>query len=188
MNSLVLFLNRFSNGKTLVGLLLLYALFPVVLFKNAGEKINALAGKEIGPIDLTFGFNPQRTLQMVEDYGEAARAYYKQVELSVDIAYPVVYALMFAVMLTLIYRRLLGRPVVYLNMLPFVAMLFDFLENITIVSMLTHYPEQSRAMANLCEIFKLIKFLLFGLILFLIIYGLIKLLLQSRVDPLKKTV
>ena len=157
MNSLVIFLNRFSNWKTLVGLILLYAIFPAVLFKNAAEKINALAGKEIGPIDLTFGFSPHRTLQMVEAYGDAARAYYKQVELTVDIAYPIVYALMFAVMLTLIYRRLLGRPVVYLNMLPFVAMLFDFLENITIVSMLSHYPEQSMAMATLCELFKLIK-------------------------------
>lgn len=181
MNSLVLFLNRFSNWKTLVGLLLLYAIFPTVLFKNAAEKINALAAKEIGPIDLTFGFNPQRTLQMVEDYGDAARTYYKQVELTVDIAYPVVYALMFAVMLTLIYRRLIGRPVIYLNMLPFVVMLFDFLENITIVSMLTHYPEQSMTMATLCELFKLIKFLLLGLVIFLIVYGLIKLLFQKRV-------
>ena len=181
MNSLVIFLNRFSNWKTLVGLILLYAIFPAVLFKNAAQKINALAGKEIGPIDLTFGFSPHRTLQMVEAYGDAARAYYKQVELTVDIAYPIVYALMFAVMLTLIYRRLLGRPVVYLNMLPFVAMLFDFLENITIVSMLSHYPEQSMAMATLCELFKLIKFLLFGLIIFLNVYGLIKLLLQKRV-------
>ena len=180
MSSVSLFLNRFSNWKTLVGLLLLYTLFPAVLFKNAEKKINELAGKEIGPIDLTFGFNPQRTLQMVEDYGEAGRAYYKQAELTLDLFYPMVYALLLAVILTLIYRKLINGPVRYLNVLPFVAMIFDYLENYTIVSMLTHYPEQSIAMATLCELFKLIKFLLFGLILFLIFYGLIKLLLRRR--------
>lgn len=180
MNSLILFLNRFSNWKTLVGLLILYLLFPLILFKNAEDKINALAGKEIGPIDLTFGFNPSRTLQMVEDYGDAAREYYASVELSVDIAYPIVYALLLAVILTLIYRKLIRGPVRYLNLLPFLIMFFDYLENITIVSMLKHYPEQSMTMATLCELVKLIKWLLFGVVFFLIIYGLIKILFQKR--------
>src|SRR5687767_5612674 len=180
MNSWTLLLNRYSNWKTLLGLVLLYLLFPLVLFKNAAEKINALAGKEIGPVDLTFGFNPQRTLQMIEDYGDAARAYYARVELSIDLAYPIVYAFLFAVILTLIYRRLLGRPVMYLNLIPFAAMIFDYLENYTIVSMLRHYPEQSRAMAIFCELFKLMKWLTFGLIIFLVFYGLAMLLFRQR--------
>lgn len=175
MNKLILFLNRFSNWKTLVGLLILYAIFPLILLKNAEEKINQLAGKEIGPIDLTFGFSPARTLQMVEDYGDAGRNYYAQIELTVDLIYPIVYALLFAVILTLIYSRLIGGPVRYLNLLPFIAMFFDYLENITIVSMLKSYPEQSVAMATLCELFKLFKWLIFALIFFLIVYGLIKL-------------
>jgi hypothetical protein len=183
MSKFPAFLNYISNWKTLVGLILLYLLFPVVLFKNAEEKINAFAGKEIGPIDLTFGFNPQRTLQMIEAYGDAGREYYASVETSIDLAYPVIYALLFAVMLTMIYRRLLGRQVRHLNMLPFVAMFFDFMENLAIVSMLRHYPEQSLTMATLCEIFKLCKWVTFLVILFLLIYGLVKLLFMKKPDP-----
>lgn len=183
MNAMILFLNRYSNWKTLVGLLTLYLLFPLVLLNNAEEKIKRLAGKEIGPIDLTFGFNPQRTLQMVEDYGDAARKYYSTVELSLDIAFGVVYALLFAVILTMIYRRLINGPVNYINLLPFGVMFFDFLENITIVSMLTHYPEQSESMATLCELFKLIKWMMFGFIVALIIFGLIKLMLLKSAKP-----
>jgi hypothetical protein len=173
------FLNRISNWKTLIGLILLYMIFPLVLFKNAETKLNALAGKVIGPIDLTFGYNPKRTLQMVEEYGEAGRAYYQQVEMSIDIIYPVIYAFLFAVLITIIYRRLINGPVRHLNMLPFVAMTFDFLENFAIISLLKHYPEQSMLMANLVEIFKLLKWLMFGIIIFLVIYGLIKLLLRK---------
>lgn len=179
MSSLATFLNRISNWKTLVGLILLYILFPAVLFKNAAEKINAFAGKEIGPVDLTFGFNPGRTLQMVADYGDAGRAYYKQVILIVDSAFPIVYALIFAVLITLIYRKLLMGPVRYLNLVPFIAMVFDFLENFAIVSLLNHYPEQSVFMASLCEVFKLLKWLFFALALFLIVFGLIKLLFRK---------
>lgn len=179
MSKFPAFLNRISNWKTFIGLLLLYMLFPAVLFKNAEEKINALAGKELGPIDLTIGYDPQRTLRMVEEYGEEARKYYASVETSIDLAYPVVYALLFAVLLTMIYRRLLGRQVMHINMLPFVAMFFDFLENLTIVSMLRHYPEQSILMANLCEIFKLAKWIIFGIIIFLILYGLIRMIFRK---------
>ena len=172
------FLNRISNWKTLVGLILLHILFPAVLFRNAEEKINALAGKKLGPIDLTFGFNPNRTLQMVEDYGDAGRAYYKQVIMIVDSAYPIVYALLFAVIITLIYRKLLHAPVYYLNLVPFFVMIFDFLENFAIISLLRHYPEQSLFIATLCEVFKLLKWLFFGLVLFLVLYGLIKLIFK----------
>ena len=179
---MILFLNRYSNWKTLVGLLILYLLFPLVLLNNAEEKINRLAGKEIGPIDLTFGFDPQRTLQMVEDYGDAARKYYASVELSLDIAFPVVYSLLLAVIMTMLFRRLIRGPVNYINLLPFAVMFFDFLENITIISMLTHYPEQSESMATLCELFKLIKWMMFGLVVALIIFGLIKLLLLKTTE------
>ena len=179
MSKFTNFINRISNWKTLVGLILLYILFPAVLFRNAEEEINALAGKDVGIIDLTFGFNPQRTLQMVEDYGETGRHYYAMAVLTIDSIFPVAYAFLFAVMITLIYRQLIGGPVRYLNLLPFVAMGFDFLENIAIVSMLKHYPEQSVTIATLCEIFKLFKWIVFGLFIFLVIYGLIKLLLKS---------
>jgi len=175
---MTVFLNRISNWKTLLGLIFLEILFPAVLFKHAEEKINSLAGKEIGPIDLTFGFNPGRTLQMVADYGEAGRAYYKQAELIIDTAYPIVYSLLFAVIITLIYRSLLKGPVHYLNLVPFMALVFDYLENFAVISLLTHYPEQSVFMASLCELFKLLKWLFFGLVLFLILFGLFKLVFR----------
>lgn len=180
MSSFTYFLNRIANGKTLVGLILLYAIFPAVLFKNAEEKLNALAGREIGPIDLTFGFNPQRTLQMVADYGDAGRGYYRQLEMTIDLAYPLVYAFLFSVLITLIYRRLNSAPVRHLNMVPFFAMAFDFLENFVIIQLLTHYPEQSVLMATLCEIFKLLKWLMLGLIIFLVVAGLLKLLFRRK--------
>ena len=58
----------------------IYISFPAYFLKDAETRINILAGKTLGPIDLTMGFTPERTLQMVAEYGDEARAYYATVE------------------------------------------------------------------------------------------------------------
>jgi hypothetical protein len=165
------FLDRISNVRVLIGLLLLYFLFSSILLSNAEKKINALAGKEVGVIDLTIGYDPAQTLQMVEDYGDAARLYYIKTELLLDTPYPLIYTLLFAVIITMMYRSLLGRPVRYLNFIPFAALLFDYAEIICVLSLLGNYPEQSMTMAILCEIFKLLKFGFFVIVFLLILTG-----------------
>jgi hypothetical protein len=94
MRSFTSFLDRIANWKTLLFLLVLYVSFPAYWLKNAEATMNRLAGKTIGPIDLTFGFNPTRTLAMVADYGPAGRAYYTSVELTTDLIYPIVYSML----------------------------------------------------------------------------------------------
>jgi hypothetical protein len=185
MKTLSKFLDRIANGKLLILLFLIYAIFPAYFLKNAEEKINQLAGKKIGVIDLTVGFNPQKTLQMVADYGDEAREYYAQTEMTTDVIYPIVYAFLFGVILTLLYRNKVYKPFSWINLLPFVALIFDYLENICIVSLLQNYPSQSLNAATFCEVFKMLKWLSFGISVVLILYGLIRLLLTKTHKPLE---
>ena len=159
MTTLITFLNRVANWKTLVFLLVVYLSFPAYWLKNAEATINQLAGKPVGVIDLTFGFDPARTLRMVADYGPAARACYAQTELTVDVAYPLVYSLLFAVILTLLFRDRPYKPFRWVTLLPVTTLLFDYLENAAIVGLLTGYPAQSPTLAMLCEVAKLLKWL-----------------------------
>ena len=170
MTTLTHFLNRIANWKTLLLLLALYVSFPAYWLKNAEATINQLAGKPVGPIDLTFGIDPARTLAMVTDYGPAARAYYARIELTVDLIYPVVYSLLLAVLLTMVFRH---KPNHLFILLPLSALLFDYLENAAIVTLLTTYPTQSMGVAVFCEGVKLAKWFSFGGSIALIGYGLI---------------
>jgi len=179
MNSLICTLDRFANWKSFLLLLALYVSFPAYWLKNAEATINRLAGKTIGPVDLTMGFDPARTLGMIADYGPAARTYYTRVELTVDVVYPLVYALFLAVILTLLFRGKAYKPFGWVTLLPFVSQLFDYLENGTIVGLLTSYPRQSYAWAVLCEVFKLAKWLTFGLVIGMTVYGLVRLLINA---------
>lgn len=177
MKTLSSLLNRIANWKTLLLFLVAYMLFPGYIFKNAEQKINELAGSPIGIIDLTFGFKPQETLKMVDAYGDAGRAYYASVEMTADVAYPLVYAFFFGILLSLLYRKTSYARV---NLLPFLAMLFDYAENVNIVTLLKTFPQQSMAVASLCEVFKLLKWVTFGIIILLVLYGAMLLVLNRN--------
>ncbi len=180
MNYFVRTLDRFANWKILLLLLAVYVSFPAYWLKNAEATINQLAGKTIGPVDLTIGFDPARTLGMIADYGPVARSYYTRVELTIDLIYPLVYSFLFAVVLTLLFRGRAYKLFRWVTLLPFVSLLFDYLENATIVGLLSSYPSQSYPLVVLCEIFKLVKWLSFGLVVGLIVYGrLIRLLINA---------
>lgn len=181
MTTLANFLNRIANWKTVLFLLALYVSFPAYWLTNAEATINQLAGKDIGPIDLTVGFNPARTLTMVADYGPAARAFYARTELTTDLAYPLVYSLLLAVLLTRLFRHKPNRNFIFY---PSLTLLFDYLENAAIVTLLTTYPAQSMGVAVLCEVFKLAKWLSFGVALGLILYG-VALTVSGRLRPIK---
>lgn len=170
MKSLSNFLNYVASPKSLVFFIVLYITFPVYFLANAEKNIYALAGKEIGIIDLTFGFNPQKTLDMVAEYGEAARHYYAQVQMTVDVAYPITYAFLFGIILSLLFRK---KAYAWVNVLPFLTLLFDFIENSQIVLLLYNFPQQSYPIAVCCEIFKLLKWLSVGSFILLILYGLV---------------
>ncbi|WP_428657862.1 hypothetical protein [Runella sp.] len=174
MKKLSTFFYRISNWKILLLLVVLYMMFPGYFLKNAETQINLLSGKTLGPIDLTMGFTPTRTLQMVEQYGQSARDYYATVEMTIDVIYPIVYSCLFAVALSLLYYRKSYRPFALVNIFPFISLVFDYLENITIVTMLKNFPEQSMTVASLCEIFKMIKWGSFVITVLFIVYGLLK--------------
>ena len=179
MKTLSLFLDRIANWKILLVNLAIYMVFNAVLLKNAENKVNELAQKTIGVIDLTFGFNPQKTLDMVANYGDEARAYYASVEMTTDVIYPIVYSFLFGIILTLLFRNKAYKPFPFVNLLPFLALIFDFAENTTIVILLKTFPNSSEMVATLCEIFKMCKWLSFGVAVGYILYGLVMLLVKK---------
>ncbi|HMW38041.1 MAG: hypothetical protein K1X68_09420 [Saprospiraceae bacterium] len=174
INKFSSFIERLANWKFFTFFILFYLFFAGYVLKNAEDKINTLAGKKIGVIDLTFGFDPGRTLSMVAEYGDPARAYYAMVEMTADVAYPIIYAFLFGIILSFLYRR---KQFSRINVLPFITMLFDYAENVNVVSLLYSFPGQSNAVAILLESFKLLKWSSLGICVVFILVGLLNALL-----------
>jgi hypothetical protein len=75
LNKIVNCFNRFSNWKTLVLFFGLYVFFNAYVLPKSESKINSLSKKEAGVVDLTFGYNPERTIEMISDYSAEAKDY-----------------------------------------------------------------------------------------------------------------
>lgn len=178
MTIFVSFLERISSYKSLAVFALIYLAFPLYFFKIAETRINELSGKPAPVIDLTMGYNPVRTVAMLHDYSPAARAYYVTVESTKDVIYPLVYAFLFAIILVLLYRKNRFGISPRVVLLPFVMQLFDYIENFYIVRLLKEFPMINYTNVTLCEIAKLTKWSIFFVVLFLILNGIVRNLVQ----------
>ncbi|GAB3987544.1 hypothetical protein GCM10028807_08030 [Spirosoma daeguense] len=172
--TLSIFFNRIASWKTLLLAIALYVVFPAYILKNLEIRMNAAAGKSIGPIDLLMGYDPGRVNEMVAAYGSEGRAIYALGEMTADVIYPIVYTTLFCIILSLLFRNRSYAPFSRINVLPVFVLIVDFLENACIVYLLKSYPESSEQVAVLCSVFTNLKWALFFGVVGLIIYGLLR--------------
>lgn len=181
MKMLSIFFYRHASWRTLGLAFVAYVLFPALLLPRAEQAIYHAAGKEVGIIDLGIGFDRAKMQQQVANYGETGRVLYRRTELTLDIIYPLAYATFFSIVLSLLMRGLSPDDKLRgANVLPFVVVGFDYLENICIVTMLSAYPDWNETTAQLCALFRLLKWILFALMGLLILFLLGRRLLQRR--------
>ena len=178
--SLSAFFYRIASWKTLLIAIPFYMSFPGYFFKTIEAKLNAYAGKVIGPIDLLiFNVDIDKILDMVAAYGPEGRPYYAFGELTADLVYPIVYTFLLCVILSMLFRDKPYSPFYLVNVVPFAALLSDYLENTCIVTLLNTFPDTSRTVATLCMVFSNLKWAGFLLSLGLILYGLLRLLINQ---------
>jgi hypothetical protein len=129
---------------------------------------------QIQPLDLMMFATPDKTFAMIERYGESGRAFYRNVELTADIAYPIIYLFAFGLLISWLFKRgtAPNSNLRKWNVAPVGAFVFDLLENATIVTLLSIFPSQPMILGWLLFIFTAIKWLFAGVSIVLILLGL----------------
>jgi hypothetical protein len=129
----------------------------------------------VQPLDLMVFTSPAKIFGMIETYGEYGRPLYRNVELTVDIVYPIVYLFFFGLLLSWLFERGFSSSssIRKWNILPLGAWFFDLLENTTIVILLSIFPSQPTGLAWLLILFTHIKWLFAGASIVLILVGLV---------------
>ena len=76
------------------------------------------------------------------------RPFYRNVELTVDIVYPLVYLFFFGLLISWLFQRGYpsNSPMRKFNVMPLGAWFFDLIENISIVILLSVFPSQPIAL------------------------------------------
>ncbi|MBE0671238.1 MAG: hypothetical protein IH588_11665 [Anaerolineales bacterium] len=129
----------------------------------------------VQPLDLMIGATPEKIFGMIERYGEYGRPFYRNVELSVDIIYPIVYLFAFGLLISWLFQRGFSpdSKMMKLNVMPLGAWFFDLLENINIVTMLSMYPAKPVALAWLLMALTTVKWAFAGASIALMLVGLV---------------
>lgn len=156
---LSLFLNRISSLRNLAILFVLTLVFTLGVF----PWLDAVTlGDNAEILDMRFSYTPEEAYTEIGRYGETGRAATILVTLIADSLFPFAYAFMLAITLTLTFQRafpgdsLLQR----LHLFPLGALVFDFLENFTIVALLLLYPREHYGLARLATAFTSTKWIL----------------------------
>jgi len=148
----------------IVLLVIIEILFGVFLPKGDNAQMIDISGVSTG----------KAVYEIIEKYDDSIRQGYIIGALTLDLIFPIVYTLLFAFLLFLFW----GKS--KLAILPLLQMIFDYLENGSVVIMLSAWPTRLEWLASTTVIFSMIKWALAGITSVLIIVGGIRFLIKRR--------
>ena len=137
--------------------------------------LQAAPGGTIVSLDAQFFYTPEEAFSTVGSYGDAS-GFWIRIYLTWDIVNPILYTLAFSLLISGLFQRSFkpGSKLQKWNVLPVGAGLFDLLENICIVTLLTVYPAQPAVVAWLSTVSTMSKMSFLGMSTLLILVGLVK--------------
>ena len=125
-----------------------------------GQAANTeIRGEEIGTPDLALYYSPSELYHMANKFGELGRTDYIKARFTFDLIWPLVYT--FTLVTTISW--LLSRAVTltskwrHANLLPFIVLILDYLENISTSLVMFRYPARADLIASLAPFFTFFK-------------------------------
>ena len=142
-------LRFFFPAMVVYTLILLYTI-PQVEQYSAGMKLFDLSPS---------GYSYQYTIELLSTLGSAGRATYLYRQLPLDFVYPGLFAVSFCLLLSWLFAKSLraDSKMFYLCLVPLFAGLFDYLENICIILMLTSFPDVPELLVASASAFTITK-------------------------------
>ena len=134
---------RWLNGMVVAGLSIFVLALSFLMVPYSGV-IEERGGKDLTCLQIPF--TQSRAAVVINSFDDEARAAARSLHLPGDLIFPVGYALLFSGLIGLIVRQQEGRWLrvgLLVLFFPFVAMIFDWIENFFILRMLAITAEQS---------------------------------------------
>lgn len=153
------FLGRYSTGRNVILLIIItqiiYFLMLLYTIPNVMGYANGMKILDLMPT----GYSADYAKNLFDELGIAGRDYYLFRQLPLDMIYPFLYALTYSLLLTYLFKKSFNPEsiLLFLNIIPLLGGFFDYLENIGIIIMLADYPDFSVLLANMTNLFSLLK-------------------------------
>jgi len=180
-------IKRNINGKKILLLFILTNVIYAIMLSITIPKVMSFAdGMKLLDM-MPTGYNSEYVNSLLSALGATGRNAYLFNQLPVDMIYPFLFGITYCLLLAYIFNKLqkLDSFLFYLCFIPLFSGLFDYCENIGIITMLKNYPDNSNLLTQTTNVFSVLKssfttiyFII--LTISLIVYG-IKVIISKRV-------
>jgi len=178
MNLIDKILEKNTSGKKVLSLFILtnvvYLFMLIVTIPKTMGFSNGMKLLDMIPT----GYNQDYVNKLFKTLGENGREIYLTNQIPVDMIYPLLFGLTYSLLLAYFLKKLnkLKSSFKYLCLLPIIAGIADYMENIGIITMLNNYPDLTETIVNTTNIFSVIKststsIFFIALIIILMIFG-----------------
>ena len=153
---------RVSSGWVALIAVLVFILFTALVLPAQSQ--SASVSEEIGSPDLSIYYSSSDLYRMAEIYGESGRGAYIRARFTFDLIWPLVYTFFLVTSISWIYQKLFPAtsPWRMINLLPFLGMIGDYLENISTSIVMWRFPLITPMIDWLAGMFTALKWLLIG--------------------------
>jgi hypothetical protein len=166
---------RLNHGWVAILATLIFILFMALVLPSQAAEAEEISG-DAGSPDTSFWYSPDDLYRFAESYGEEGRAAYVRARWTFDLIYPLVYAffLITTVSWTFAYVYPATSRWRSTNLIPFLGMVFDYLENSATSLVMARYPQSTQLVAYLAPILTLVKWFFVTGSFLLLFFGIIK--------------
>ena len=148
-------LKKYGKGEKVLLLFLItnlvYAFMILITIPKVMKYANGMNLFDMMPT----GYSIQYTKTLLETLGIQGRKTYLYSQIPVDMIYPLLFGITYCLLVVYLLNKikLIEKPIIYLSLLPIFAGLFDYLENIGIITMLNSYPDFSSLTSEITNVF-----------------------------------
>jgi hypothetical protein len=174
-----------SSLRNVLLLVFIHVAASVVIFNFGFIPAISQLSQDFDILDNTFNYTPEHVYRVFSIYGEEGRGLYLSYLLLLDFIYPILFAFTNSILLAYLFERLIPR-VRYLYLTPFIALLFDYLENIGILTLLLNYPTQLFVIAGITSAITVLKLILVNILFIITLIALAGVLIKALYHRLRK--
>ncbi len=170
MNKISTALHKFSTGWITLAAVLIFLVFAATILPHQAQLAAEASGGAPSP-DTSFTYSVDKLYDMAQVYGPSGRQAYIHARWTFDLVFPIVYTALLVTTLSRLSRRHFPAKSRWqsANLLPLVAMVFDYLENSATSLVMARYPTKTPVVDFLAPVFTLVKWIFvyasFGLLL-----------------------
>lgn len=147
-----------SGKKVLVLFIFTNCVYAFMLLVTIPKLMKFTGGMKILDM-LPAGYNAQYVNSLLNALGEQGRRFYLYNQIPADMIYPFLFGISYCLLLAYIINKLgkLNSNYFYLCLLPLLGGLFDYFENIGVITILNNYPHNGDLLSQVTNIFSILK-------------------------------